>query len=110
MPGHAWAVPGGVGSAWAHYLHFMINWEPEPERPVWVQVMEIVRERILDGTYPVRTKIPGIARIMQEFGVGNNTARHVIDDLEKQGLVRPVPSLGTFVVPPEERTVGGDGS
>lgn len=87
----------------------MINWEPEPERPVWVQVMEVIRGRILDGTYRPRAKIPGIHRIMQEFGVGSNTARHVISDLEAQGLVRPVPSLGTFVVPPEDRPAKGDG-
>lgn len=81
----------------------MIDWVPDPERPVWLQVMEVVRQRILDGTYAPRTKIPGIHRLMQEFGVGSNTARHVISSLEEQGLVLPVPSLGTFVVPPEDR-------
>jgi DNA-binding GntR family transcriptional regulator len=38
----------------------------------------------------------------QEFGIGLNTARHAVDELEVQGYVRPVPSLGTFVAPREE--------
>jgi DNA-binding GntR family transcriptional regulator len=81
----------------------MINWRPEPERPVWIQVAEAIERRIHDGTYPPRTPIPSIVRIEQEFGVGKNTARHVVRYLADEGLVRPVPSMGTFVVPPHER-------
>ncbi|MEV4246920.1 winged helix-turn-helix domain-containing protein [Streptosporangium canum] len=81
----------------------MIKFDPEPERPVWIQVMEIIRGRIQDGTYPPRAKIPSLTRIAQEFEVGLNTARHVVDDLAEQGLVRPVRSMGTFVVPVEDR-------
>lgn len=80
----------------------MINWDPDPERPLWLQLMETLRQRILDGTYAPRTKIPSLKQITQEFEVGLNTARHAIDDLEAQGFVRPVPSLGTFVAPADE--------
>lgn len=92
-----------MGSAGAYYGQFMINWVPEPERPLWEQIAEIVRERIDDGTYPPRSPIPSIERIQQEFEVGKNTARHVVRHLAEEGLVRPVPSLGTFVIPPEDR-------
>ncbi|MFI7126050.1 winged helix-turn-helix domain-containing protein [Nonomuraea sp. NPDC050153] len=80
----------------------MINWDPAPERPLWLQLMETLRQRIVSGTYAPRTKIPSLKQITQEFEVGLNTARHAIDDLEAQGYVRPVPSLGTFVAPAEE--------
>lgn len=86
----------------------MIVWEPDPERPVWVQVMEVIRSRIEDGTYPPRTPIPSLDQIRQEFGVARNTARKVIRHLADEGLVRPVPSMGTFVRPEEEwRPPGG---
>lgn len=87
----------------------MIDWEPDPERPLWRQLMETLHQRILDGIYPPRTKIPSLQRMTQEFGVGLNTARHAVDELESQGYVRPVPSLGTFVAPPEEWPQQGDG-
>lgn len=80
----------------------MIDWTPDPERPLWVQVMEILRERILNGVYEPRGKIPSFKQITQEFGVGMNTARHAVDDLEAQGFVRAVQPLGTFVTPTEE--------
>lgn len=80
----------------------MINWEPDPERPRWRQLMEVLRKRILDGTYLPRTKIPSFTQLTQEFGVGMNTVRHAITDLEAQGYVLPVSSLGTFVRAQEE--------
>lgn len=81
----------------------MIAWEPEPERPIWRQVAETIQARIEDGTYPPRTVIPSIERIQQEFEVGRTTARHVIRHLAAEGWVRPVPSMGTFVLPESER-------
>ncbi len=84
----------------------MIIFDPEPERPVWLQVMEIIRDRIKTGVYAPRSRIPSIEGIMQEWQVGRNTARHVIRDLEAQGLVRAIPSMGTFVVPTPEESEG----
>jgi DNA-binding GntR family transcriptional regulator len=102
MPDSAWAVPGVMGIARHHYLLSMINWVPDPERPLWLQLMETLRGRILDGTYAPRTKLPSLKQLTQEFEVGLNTARHAISDLEGQGYVRAVKSLGTFVTPREE--------
>lgn len=85
----------------------MIEWEPEPERPLWIQVAETIQARIVDGEYPARTAIPSIERIQQEFGVSRNTARKVIRYLAAEGWVRPVPSMGTFVLPEHERRPPG---
>jgi len=101
-PGFVWAVPDALGAARNHYRFSMIAWVPDPERPLWEQMMETLRRRILDGTYPPRTKIPSLKQLTQEFGVGLNTARHAVDDLEEQGYVLPVSSLGTFVRQAEE--------
>lgn len=79
-----------------------------PDEHKWRQIMEIVKARILDGTYRPRAKVPGIRSLTQEFGVGVNTARHALNDLEDQGYVRQVPSIGTFVRPAEEWGRGGD--
>lgn len=79
----------------------MIEWRPKP--PKWQQVMEALRARIEDGTYPAESTIPSLDRIQQEFEVGENTAKHAVRSLAEQGFVVPVRSRGTFVVPPEER-------
>ncbi|WP_433520054.1 winged helix-turn-helix domain-containing protein (plasmid) [Nonomuraea sp. CA-143628] len=73
-----------------------------PDEHKWRQVMEIIKGRILDGTYQPRAKVPGIRSLTQEFGVSQNTARHALNDLEEQGYVRQVSSIGTFVRPAKE--------
>lgn len=80
----------------------MIDWTPDPMRPRWLQVMEILRQRILDGSCRPQAKIPSFKQLVQEFGVGMNTVRHAVEDLEEQGYVRAVQPLGTFVTPEEE--------
>lgn len=80
----------------------MIDWTPDPTRPRWLQVMEILRQRIVDGTYPPNSKVPSFKQLVQEFGVGMNTVRHAVENLEEQGYVLPVSSLGTYVRAREE--------
>jgi GntR family transcriptional regulator len=64
--------------------------------------MEVLRQRIVDGVYPPLGKIPSFKQLVQESGLGMNTVRHAVEDLEAQGYVMAVSSLGTFVRPREE--------
>ncbi|MEV4382535.1 winged helix-turn-helix domain-containing protein [Streptosporangium sp. NPDC049644] len=72
----------------------------EPGRPKWEQVAETFEQRIHSGEWPPGHKVPSIVAIMGDYAVGNNTARHVLRHLRDLGLVKLVPSLGTFVLPP----------
>jgi GntR family transcriptional regulator len=83
------------------------EWEPEPDRPLWVQVYEIIRGRIEAGVYRPRRPVPSLEQLTQEFGIARNTARKVLNRLQSDGLVRKVPSLGTFVVPRDDRDRDG---
>lgn len=66
---------------------------------MWIQVAEAIQGRIEDGTYQPNTTIPSIPQLQQEFGVGRNTAKHAVHYLAEEGWVRPISSLGTFVLP-----------
>lgn len=85
----------------------MREWTPDLDRPLWVQVAEIIKERIAAGDYKPGFPVPSLQQLMQEFGIGLNTARKVLGHLEDEGLVKKVPGLGTFVRRPEERPPGG---
>ena len=78
----------------------MIKWQP---RHRWEEVVDDLRRRILDGEFAPRSTIPGIPRLMQQYGIGRNTALHVIAALAEEGLVVVRRSMGTFVIPPEDR-------
>jgi GntR family transcriptional regulator len=80
----------------------MIDWEPG--RPKWIQVAEILRKGIETGAYAPGQVVPGIKSLVQEYGIAANTARKILAYLDEElGLVKRVPSLGTYVRTERER-------
>ncbi|MGW2062815.1 GntR family transcriptional regulator [Streptomyces sp. NPDC001937] len=70
--------------------------------PRWVQVAEVMRARIADGTYAPRDRVPSVIQIQQEFGIAAATAQKVLRALRAEGLTYTVPGLGSFVADPSE--------
>ncbi|WP_200309286.1 GntR family transcriptional regulator [Streptomyces adelaidensis] len=70
-----------------------------PDIPRWRQVAEVIRERISDGTYQPRTRVPSVQQIIAEFGIATATAQKVLANLRKEGLIYTEPGLGSFVAP-----------
>ncbi|MER7212568.1 winged helix-turn-helix domain-containing protein [Streptosporangium sp. NPDC000239] len=76
----------------------------EPDRPIWIQVVEILESRIHSGEYQPRHLVPSEAQMVQEFGIARTTARKVVAYLRDQGLVYTVPQIGTFVSYPGRKS------
>ncbi|MBQ5940637.1 GntR family transcriptional regulator [Massilia sp. AB1] len=70
--------------------------EPSPV-PLYSQVRERLRERILDGTYGQDTRLPAESEIGAIFGVSRITVRQALGDLQNEGLIVKVPGKGSFV-------------
>ncbi|MGI5491720.1 GntR family transcriptional regulator [Microtetraspora malaysiensis] len=64
---------------------------------LYLQIAEIVRRRIVDGTLRPGQPVPSESMIQQKFGVARTTARRAIGLLRKEGLVHAVRGEGTFV-------------
>ncbi|MDA0632518.1 GntR family transcriptional regulator [Nonomuraea sp. MCN248] len=78
----------------------MIEWRLN--QPKWVQVANIIKERIAAGDYEVDTPVPSEHQIVQEFGIARGTARKVLQRLQEEGTIYSVRGLGSFVSPPKE--------
>jgi DNA-binding GntR family transcriptional regulator len=78
--------------------------EFEADVPRWKQVAAVIRQRIADGTYPPRTRVPSVIQLSAEFGIAQATAQKVHGGLRDEGLIYTEPGLGSFVVrqPPAE--------
>jgi DNA-binding GntR family transcriptional regulator len=74
-----------------------MQWEPDVPR--WRQVYGVLRERILDGTYPPGERLPSVVAICGEFGISQMTARKVLTELRREGLAYMEPGIGTSVAP-----------
>ncbi|MFI6103139.1 GntR family transcriptional regulator [Streptomyces sp. NPDC051310] len=70
-----------------------------PDQPRWRQVAQVIRERIEDGTYPPRTRIPSVLQLQAEFGIAAATGQKVHRALREENLIYTEPGLGSFVSP-----------
>lgn len=65
--------------------------------PLYVQVRDTLKDRILKGAYPTHDQLPSESKIMSEFGVSRVTVRQAIRDLQDRGMVTSHQGKGTFV-------------
>ena len=65
--------------------------------PLYVQLTEVMRQRIIKGKWEAGTKVPSIDNLMNEFDVSRVTVRQAIHQLKNDGLLAPFRGRGTFV-------------
>lgn len=65
--------------------------------PPWMQVRDILRDKILSGELPTGAMVPSIVAIHQEYGIAKTTARKVLAALKDEGLITTTPGWGSFV-------------
>ena len=74
----------------------MIN--PRSRTPPFEQVADILAARIESGELPKNERIPSEAELMAEFEIGRSTARKAVGWLRDAGLIRTIPTRGSYVI------------
>jgi len=69
--------------------------------PLYTQIKEILRARILDGSYQPHQQMPSESEMMAAFGVSRITVRQALNDLQNEGLIFRVHGKGSFVSKPK---------
>lgn len=67
--------------------------------PLYYQITQQLRERIVDGDWLPDSKIPSEAELCKEFNVCRTTIRRALYELQKSGLIYSEQGKGTFVQP-----------
>lgn len=79
--------------------------------PLYIQLREVIRNKIEDGEYPVGTAIPSESQLAETYNLNPLSVRSALSALKYEGLLRSVQGKGVFVnVPKTERdleTLGG---
>lgn len=73
--------------------------DPLSMTPIYVQIANLVEERIKAGELLPGRPIPSETQMVQEYGVARKTARAAVAELRRRGLVVTVPQRGTYVKP-----------
>ena len=72
-------------------------WELNADKPIYLQLADTLRLRILTGYYPVGGKLPPVRELAAEAAVNPNTMQRALTDLEDEGLVYAQRTSGRFV-------------
>ena len=66
--------------------------------PLYVEIADLLRQRIARRSWKASAKIPSIEELMIEFGVARVTVRQAMNILASEGLIERHRGRGTFVV------------
>jgi GntR family transcriptional regulator len=78
----------------------VITLDPDTVVPMYVQLADVLRERIRTGEVPVGRRLPSMSELEAETGgaVSRRTIRSALDVLAREGLTQGVPGKGVYVV------------
>ena len=72
-----------------------------PPKPLYAQIKDSLRQRILNGTYAPHSRMPSEHQLCETFSVSRITVRQALGDLQKEGLIFRLHGKGTFVSKPK---------
>ncbi|MBP5599289.1 MAG: GntR family transcriptional regulator [Lachnospiraceae bacterium] len=76
-------------------------WEFTNDRPIYLQLIEQIKLRVINGTYKPGDKVPSVREIAMEAGVNPNTVQRAFLELERSGILSTQRTLGRFVTDKE---------
>lgn len=66
--------------------------------PVTKQVMDSIKESIIEGKYPIGSKLPTEVKLCEMLNVSRSTVREAMRSLQAEGYVELVAGKGAFVL------------
>ncbi|KRG14764.1 GntR family transcriptional regulator [Virgibacillus soli] len=66
--------------------------------PLYLQIKEILKDRILHGVYAINKNIPSEPQLEKEFNVSKITVRNAIKELVQEGFLEKKSGKGTKVI------------
>ena len=63
--------------------------------PLYIQLREVIRNKIEDGEYPVGTAIPSESQLAETYNLNPLSVRSALSALKYEGLLRSVQGKGT---------------
>lgn len=62
-------------------------WNLDSDRPIYLQLIEVIQMRIISGRYRAGDRLPSVRDLAGEAGVNPNTMQRALAELERSGLV-----------------------
>ncbi|MCI8509272.1 MAG: GntR family transcriptional regulator [Lachnospiraceae bacterium] len=78
-----------------------MNWELKSDRPIYTQLLEELKRRIVSGYYQPGDRLLPVRELAQEAKVNPNTMQKALSELERENLVFAVRTTGRYITEDE---------
>ncbi len=72
-------------------------WPFKDGTPIYLQITEEMKLRILRGVYPAGAQVPPVRELAMEAGVNPNTVQRAYTQMEAEGILKSDRTRGRFV-------------
>ena len=74
-----------------------MSFEFDPNRPIYLQIVEEVKKRAVRGQYPPGAQLPSLRDMARTMSVNPNTMSRAYMELEREGFIEARRGQGSFV-------------
>ena len=74
-----------------------MTWHFENDRPIYTQLLEQIRLRIISGIYAAGSRLPSVRELAADASVNPNTMQKELSELEQSGIIYSQRTSGRFV-------------
>lgn len=74
-----------------------MGWEFDLDKPLYLQIVEQIKLKIINGEYPAGERLPSVRELAAEASVNPNTMQKALAELERSGLVYSQRTSGRFI-------------
>ena len=74
-----------------------MTWEMKTDRPIYLQLIEQIKRRIVSGEFPAGSQLPPVRALAEQAAVNPNTMQKAFSELEREGLVFTQRTSGRFI-------------
>ena len=74
-----------------------MSWEFQDHLPIYSQLMDTLKRRIITGRYLPGEKLPSVRELAAEAGINPNTVQRAFSELEREGLIYTQRATGKYV-------------
>ena len=74
-----------------------MNYNFDTERPIYIQIMDVIKNNIIRGEYLPGSKLPSVRELSSLFKVNPNTIVKSLYFLENEGLIYTDRTNGKFI-------------
>lgn len=74
-----------------------MTWQFRNDLPIYTQLMEQMKQRIIAAVYAPGERVPSVRDLAAEAGVNPNTMQRALTELEREGLMFSQRTAGRFI-------------